>query len=293
MKRPCSIFDNTPRGLPDDVLSQIVDPCLSVLDCVALQRVCKQWRRVFTNEMLNVDEKLYDHVVFDEKKWLQITGVISISTCVVDPELKKDYIKRLKTPCDMFNELDGRPHRFQNGNNRFWETRRVILIPEMINGELVNINRIGKILGFVKANKTGTAFYHICGRDTEEFRTRVSGKLKFLEVTLDVIPYSRGGNPLGSEAKLLKPKGYRAPSPLEAVICNLVLNLGKEKEFYFSSSQEGKLATHTGTNGLYQACPVIVGGASPCGLDVDYGFNCGDYNVGVVAVMEVLLNHGS
>jgi len=283
--------------LTNDVLLGALAPCLSLPDCAVLRRVCSQWGSVFTNEKL--DEILYERSVFDEKKWLQIPGVNSVngvSTYKVDPELKKDYIKRLKSPCDIFNEPDKiKRHRFENPTNnrirRIWETRRVILIPEMINDELVNINRIGQILGFVKANKTGTAFEYICGKETDEYRTKVADRTCFIEVTLDVIPGSRGTMYEKKENELLKPKGYRAPSPLEAVISNLVLNLGKEKGLFFG--REGKFWTYIATDELYGRRRLIVGAASPLGPRVGDYFSDDNCYVGVVAVVEVLLGHGS
>jgi len=278
--------------LPKEVFFGEITPRLSLRDYASMAKVCSQWGLIFTEIC---DEILYDTCVVDEKKWLQILGVNSvnsISPYKVDPELKKGYIKRLKSPCDIFNEKDNlQAHRFENRINKplFCDTRRVILIPEMINDELVNINRINQILGFARANKTGTAFEFIIGEATDEYRTKVADRTYFIEVTLDVIPGSRG-TMQKKENELLKPKGYRAPSPLEAVISNLVLNLGKEKEFFFG--REGQLWTYTATDELYESRRLIVGAASPLGPWV----NCyclSNVNAGVMAAVEVLLGHGS
>jgi len=282
-------------SLKNDVLLGALAPCLSFPDCAVLRRVCSEWASVFTNEIL--DEILFDRSIFDEKKWRQIPGVNSVSPSPykTDPELKKDYIKRLKSPCDIFNEPDKiKRHRFENPTNnrirRIWETRRVILIPEMINDELVNINRINQILGFARANKTGTAFEYIIGKETDEYRTKVAGQTRYLEVTLDVIPGSRCTTHEKKENELLKPKGYRAPSPLEAVISNLVLNLGKEKEFFFG--REGTWWTYTATEELFGRWRLVVGAASPLGPEVGHSPDDNSF-VGVAAAVEVLLGHGS
>jgi len=276
--------------LPDEMLVDIA-PHLCARDCARMAKVCKQWGLIFTEIC---DERLYDTCVFDEKKWLQILGVNSVNngnTYKVDPELKKDYLKRLKSTCDIFNEKDKvQAHSFEERTSiLFCDTRRVILIPEMINDELVNINRIGQILGFTNA-KTGTAFEYIIGKETDEYRTKVAERTYYVEIALDVIPGSRCTTHEKKENDLLKPKGYRAPSPLEAVINNLVLNLGKKKEFFFG--KEGKYWTFTATDELYGKWRLVVGAASPLGPTVN-AFNDDYDDVGVAAAVEVLLGSGS
>jgi len=283
--------NNTPTlFLLDEVLVGIA-PHLCARESASMAKVCKLWGLIFTERC---DEILYDTCVFDEKKWLQILGVNSVnggSIYKVDPELKKDYLKRLKSPCDIFNEKDPiQAHRFEQRKSiLFCDTRRVILIPEMINDELVNINRIGQILGFANA-KTGKAFDYIIGKETDEYRTKVTERTYFVEVTLDVIPRSRATTHEKKENELLKPKGCRAPSPLEAVISNLVLNLGKEKEFFFG--QEGRLWTYSATDELYERWRLVVGAASPLGPEVRYNYD-DNVLVGVAAAVEVLLGRGS
>jgi len=277
-------------ALPNDVLLECIAPHLSVRDYASMAKVCSQWGSIFTPKC---DEILYDRFVFDEKKWLQIRGVKSVSTYKVEPELKKEYIKRLKSPCDFFNEKDPiQPHRFEKRtNNLICDTRRLILIPEMINGEHVNINKIGRISGFVKGSWTAFRFIE---DESDEYRERVAGKTKFLEVTLDVIPGSRNATYEEKEGILLKPKDYSVPSPLEALISMLVLNLGREDEFFFSAGEHYTFTTTSefpSTNKL-ASYRTRVGAVSEWGIHVDnysYDDEFGDELVGVMAVKEVLL----
>jgi len=277
--------------LPDDVLVSIA-PHLCTRDCASMAKVCKQWGLIFTEIC---DERLYDTCVFDEKKWLQFQGVNSVNngnTYEVNPELKKDYLKRLKSPCDIFHEKDPiQAHKFEQRKSiLFCDTRRVILIPEMINGELVNINRIAQIFGFPKANNTETGLYPTPGNEKDEYRTKVAERTHFVEVSLDLIPGSRLTKHERKEI-MLKRKGYRAPSPLEAVISIIVLNLGKENEFFFG--KEGKHQTLTATDALLNERFRLVFGAVSLGVLEEECMNVPNYNVGVMAAAEVLLGHES
>jgi len=281
------------RELDDVLKNNIADPNLSVSDCGSLAKVCTQWNGVFTQEFL--EKKLWDHTVFDEKKWLQVPGVFVVSDDpALTPVQKADLINKLKQKCDFFNEPDNiQAHRFEGStNNRFWQTRLVILFPEMINGEPVDINRMGRLFSFEKADDANAemVFDYICGDENEEYRNRPATRTYFAIVTLDVIPKSRGTQHEEKENNLLQPKGCRAPTPLEAVISNLVMNLGpsQEKKGYFFG-RESKFWTYTATNELFNNWRLVVGGASSSGpkLNSSYYYDAGS-NVGVMAVAEVL-----
>jgi len=251
--------------LPNDVLHEKIAPHLSAWDYASMANVCSQWRTVF-------DEIIYDHCVFDEKKWIQIPGVKSVSSCKVDPEKKAKLLKRLRSPCDIFNEPDPNyPHRFEKRkNNLFLETRKVILFPQEVNGEAVNINRLGQIVGFAKVIIS-------CGMD---FRKQVAERTYFAEVTLDLIPKSRE---ITHQKKidLLDSKDCRVPSPLEACISTLVMNLDQELGPVRFRDQDSR---STATN-VVDELRIAVGPATPRGHFTD------DVNrsVGVLAVKEVQL----
>jgi len=273
-------------SLPNEVLRYKIAPRLSLGDYAIMAKVCSHWGTVFTEIC---DEKLYERYVFDEKKWLQIPGVNSVSAYKVDPERKKGYVKRLKRRCDIFNTYDPiQPHRFEKRTNyriwRIWETHLVILIPEKINEEPVTINLLGQIPGF-QEEYTGTAFVQIDNR-LSKFLTIVSERTYFVEVTMDVIPGSRGTKHEEKVNKLLKPKGYRVPSPLEAAISNLVLNRGKKNEFFFG--QEGKHGTSTATHLISNdGWSLVIGGNTGWGPRIAYFPEVFD-SVGVMGVRNVL-----
>jgi len=284
------IVNNTPAPLLlKDVLLGKITPHLSVTDSVAMKRVCSQWRLVFTENIL--DEKLYDHVVFDETNWRQVLGIDEVTGREVNPIIKAEYIQKLKRKCDVFNEPDKiKAHRFQEtiGHNYFWQTHKVILLPVMINGELVNINKIGKLFSFEKQeNNKGTVFEYIYGAETEKYRNLPLTESIFIEVTLDVVPGSRRVEYAEKEA-MLKPKSCRVPTPLEALISNVVLNIEppqKKEEYYFGRGD--KLWTYTITNmKLNEWSYMVVGGASASGLPPFISVNFDD--VGVMAAAEVL-----
>jgi len=272
-----------------EVLFGAIVPHLSLQDCEAMTRVSLQWRSVF-NEAL--DEKLYDHVVFDEKKWRQVPGVESVSEYKVDPEKKGEYIKKLKLRCDVFNEPDvTQPHRFQKStNNWFWQTHKVILFPEKINGQPVNINSIGKLFSFEKENNTGTVFNYINGREDDEYRNLSLQMTFYLEVSLDIVPGSRKP-PYEVKAGLVKSKNCRVPTPLEALISNVVINIGslqKKEGYYFGTGKVGEIYTFTMTDmKIKKNWRLVVGAASPAGLRIiiDYG---DPSSIGVMAVKQVL-----
>ena len=273
--------------MTDDLIKDVMAPKLSLQDCKSLSKVCKQWNGVFTQQVL--EEKLLDDVTFGKKKWLQVSGVSDVSDDpILNQAQKTTLINKLKEKCDFFNEPDNiQPHRFQKStNNRFWQTRLVILFPEKINREPVDINRMGRIFSFEKEGDAKTVFDIICGNENEEYRNRPATRTYFAIVTLDVIPGSRRTSHEAKE-NLLHPKGYRVPTPLEAVISNLVMNLGpcQKKEGYFFG-KEGKWWTYTATDELFNGYRLVVGAASSSGpgVDPDYG-NAG---VGAAAVEEVL-----
>jgi hypothetical protein len=90
---------------------------------------------------------------------------------------------------------------------------------------------------------------------------------------------------------LLRSKGLRVPTPLEAVIMVGVLNLGpsiKGKDYYFG--KEGKFHTFTATDTVFERQRLMVGAASSDGTEVnnDY-FNGHDEGcIGVAAVADVV-----
>jgi len=287
------IVNNSPAlSITDDVLLGAITPKLSIRECIVMKKVCKEW-----DSLLNMGEIVYDRIVFfGEKKWRQIPGVESVSTYTVDPELKKDYIERLKAQCDIFFERDATcGHSFQSRrccSLGFWETHRAILIPEMINGKPVNIDLIGQIFGFANANGTSTfgRFYQKNEtNETNEYCQRLAGKTKILEVTLDMIPNCKANTYLEKE-EFLNSKGYRVPTPLEAVISILVSNLGKkEKEFFFKGGY--KYPKFTATNELYGKERLIVGEASSAkGVWISDHLNEKNRHLGVMGVQEVLVN---
>jgi len=285
------IVNNTPAPLLlKDVLLGKITPHLSVTDSVAMKRVCSQWRLVFTENIL--DEKLYDHVVFDETNWRQVLGIDEVTGREVNPIIKAEYIQKLKRKCDVFNEPDKiKAHRFQEtiGHNYFWQTHKVILLPVMINGELVNINKIGKLFSFENQEKNnGTVFDYIEGAEAEKYRNLPLTESIFIEVTLDVVPGSRKLKYAEKEA-LVKSKGCRVPTPLEALISNVVLNIepSQKKEGYYFGRGD-KLWTSTITDMKFNewAC-LVVGGASASGLAA-VEHSGGDGHVGVMAAAEVL-----
>jgi len=276
---------------PDEVLWSTA-PHLPMKDCALMRTVCSQWGSLFGKAL---DEKLYNHVVFDEKKWLQVPGISDVSSREVNPKIKADYIKKLKTLCDVFNEHDMiQAHTFKEtiGKNYFWQTHKVILLPLMINGEPVTINKIGKLFSFEKTEKQekGTVFDYIYGAETDKYRNLPLMENIFIEVSLDVIPGSRKGVYAVKEG-LVKSKGCRVPTPVEALISNVVLNIEpsqKKEGYYFGKGKAGELWTYTITDTkISEWAFLVVGGASSSGLCVEYDDDDNDA-VGVMAVAEVL-----
>jgi len=276
---------------PDEVLWSTA-PHLPMKDCALMRIVCSQWGSLFGKAL---DEKLYNHVVFDEKKWLQVPGISDVSSREVNLKIKTDYIKKLKMPCDVFNEPDlVQAHKFQKtiGKNYFWQTHKVILLPLTINGEPVTINKIGELFSFEKTEKQekGTVFDYIYGAETEKYRNLPLMENIFIEVTLDVVPGSRRVVYAVKEG-LVKSKGCRVPTPLEALISNVVLNIEpsqKKEGYYFGKGKAGEWWTYTITDTKINECVLlVVGGASPLGPAVQY---CNDdaVSIGVMAVAEVL-----
>jgi len=266
---------------------------LSMPDCAVIRTVCSQWGSVFGKAL---DEKLYNHVVFDEKKWLQVTGISDVSSREVNPKIKAEYIQKLKRKCDVFNEPDPiQAHTFKEtiGKNYFWQTHKVILLPMRINGEPVTINKIGELFSFEKTEKQekGTVFDYIYGAETEKYRNLPLTENIFIEVSLDVIPGSRRVVYAVKEG-LVKSKGCRVPTPLEALISNVVLNIEpsqKKEGYYFGRGKPGECWAYTVTDTkINERVFLVVGGASPLGPEVKRNRDGDYFAVGVMAVAEVL-----
>ena len=283
MKRACDIFINdqqTFQGTLVDAFS--VNQGLSLQDCSTLARVGKQWDAVFTKKL---DESLWNMCVFDEEKWkTKVPGVTSVSCYKIDPVKKTALIAQLKLKCNFWN------------NNGFWQTRLVILLPKKINEQPVNIKLIGQIFSFVKdqvfdpndrfwAINAGTAFSYLVDAHSSYWDPALE-RTCFLMATLYAIPGSSGKVTHEEKEGLLKPD-YRAPSPLEATISELVMNIGQSQknEGYFFGKGYGKTA-FTATNVLYQGGRMVVGENSSKGIKVWNEYHDEDW-IGMMAVKEV------
>jgi effector-binding domain-containing protein len=285
------------ESLSKDLITSKVMPNLSIQDCGAMAKTCRAWRRAIigtcteaTKQVLSpMDQKLYDTIVFGKKDWEQYGIEVGEEPPIT---WKIRLLTEFKGLCPFFNEPDPiQPHRFQGRkNNRMWETFKVILIPNT-----VDINDIGITFSFEKtekkANDDGTVFSYIAGDQNSDYRTEKAPKSKYLKVALDVIPRSRKTT-YEKKVELLEPKGYRVPTPLEAVIKNVVLNIGPSKDrkgYFFPKGGNGQYWTYTATDTLFNNRRLVVGAASAAGPLVFNFYAGGDFsNVGVAAVAEVL-----
>jgi len=236
--------------LPDTIYKEIV-PKLTLSDCVAMARACKQWSIVFSGIP---GDRIYDRVIFDEKMWKQIPGIESVSTYEVDPDKKEELLKRLQDPCDIFNVPDPiEPHRFQERtDNRFWETRLVILFPKEINGKPVTINLIGELHRFGGAKISEEAFPFNIFNDSEdrEHRKKAAEGTYFAEVCLDAFPGTRDTSHQ-QKMDLLEPTTYRIPSLLEGAIGNLVIKFCQKGNYlpYFAEDRPNNRMWYVSSSG--------------------------------------------
>jgi len=281
-----NVNDTSILMLPHEVIGEGIGPHLPAQDCARMATVCELWGSIFTKVC---DERLWDRVVFDEKKWLQIPGVKSVSTYEVELAKKAELIKRLKSPCDIFNEKDPiQPHRFENPTNKLiCETRMLILFPHKINESYVNVNRIGQIFSYMKEiDNKGTAFDFMFGDDAHSTYRQMPAKRTYLaEVSLDVIPKSRDTQ-YSKKIDLLNCKGYRIPSPFEAVTSILIMNIGKNSDYYFGDRNRD--FTRTSTDGSHMKMGLAVG-MSFDGHGMNVNGDCQpNKDYGAMAVKEVL-----
>lgn len=251
------------QQIAEDVLVNGVTKEFSLPDFVALSRVCKAW---YTMIQPNIDKKLLEVVSFGKDKWLNIPGVWDVSEePVLTEDQKKVIIAKLKGNCEFFNEPDlVQPHRFQNDKiKKTWQTQKLIFFPEKINKEPRTINTQNRLFHFIKEVDNGTAFDFIIGNEKDAFRNQPAPKSYWALVTLDVVPGSRGIIH-DKKVSLLTCKGYRDPTPNEAITSNLIMNLGpsKEKQGYFFG-REGRFRTYTATTELYNSSRLTVGTAAP------------------------------
>lgn len=237
------------QTLIDVVIRDWLMPELSFSDCIAMAHVCREWKSIIDPCL---DDKFFSEFVFGKTQWEQVPGVTDVG---VEPKLTLDQKARLiakfKRVCPFFNKPDSvQPHRFQDEKiKRCWQTFRAILIPEVINGIPVNINLINHVFSFEKKveDPRGRLFKHIIGDKKYDYRTKSSGRSYFLIVSLDVVPGSRNTD-YPTKYSLVSSKGFRIPTPLEAVISTAVLNLKpKVGDDYFFGTNEGRMRDNSWT----------------------------------------------
>lgn len=281
------------QTMVQDALVSGVGKELSLPNFAALALVCMAWQKMIQP---NIEKKALEVVLFGKDKWRSLPGVWAVSEeAALTEDQKKAIIAKLKSPCEFFNVKDSvQPHRFQNDKIkrvwRVWQTQRCLFFTETINGEPRTINGQNRLFHFIKEVYDGTAFEFIIGEEEDAFRNQAAPKSYWAWVTLDVVPNSRG-IPHDKKVTLLTGKGYREPTPNEAVTSNLILNLGpsKEKQDYYFGKNKEEFWTYTTTTELYNIWRLIVGAASPSGLRMTRDYDYGDYNdVGAAGVAEVL-----
>jgi hypothetical protein len=263
------------QTLQKDVIRSNLMSLLSLRDCAAMARVCKQWKNFIQPELGNHH---LSEVIFGKKQWEDIPGIYDVGEePVLSDDQKARLITKLKRCCPYFNQPDNiQPHRFcGKTNNKFWNTFKIILIPEKINGQPVDMDLIGDLFRFEKNKKDPnwvnqqTVFDYINWNVNSDRPM----KNKFLIVSKDVLPGSRGTR-YEKKVELVLAEGFRVPKPLEALIMNVVLNIGPSKEGkgYFFGKKGGQhwtfMVTDTMDDDGFDISFVCVGAACSDGLQV-------------------------
>lgn len=271
-----------------DIWSVICSQGLDLADLNALVRTSRTIHERVKPFLDRVWNQVSNQQIFGKKEWLTLPGVEDVGE---DPQFsKEDLDKELKAICPFFNENDEiHPHRFQTINTikKVWQTQLSILIPKTINGKPVTADLLGKIFSFLRKDGNESFFGFLSGDEGEGFRSFEVTESYWIRFSNDVVPHSRKTKYKQKE-KLLGEKGYRPPSPIEAITAIAVLNIGPSKDkkldWYFSAY--GEMATMSVTTEDYMDDKITVGAATETGIDASApGENYPE--VGVAAVVTI------
>jgi hypothetical protein len=277
------------QTMPMEVMEHGILSNLDIEDWCLLSRVCTIWNGMI-QPLIRADwDRVLKEVKFGKEQWLKIQGVKDVGE---EPELSLEQVGKLKKKlygkCPFFNVIDPiQPHRFQSDKiKKAWQTHMLILLPETINGEPRTLNSIGKIFHFLREGDNNTIYEYIDGAENAEYRNKTAPKSYFALITKDVVPGSRVITYEKKEG-LIEGKGYRGPTPNEAITSIVIMNLGPsqaKKDYFFG--REGKFWTYTTTTEKDGVWRFVFGGVAPSGAHVSRPHGASAL-VGVAGVEEV------
>ena len=205
-------------------------------------------------QILASDEALWKslplpEMAFGKAAWEKYFGDVG-----EEPPLPIDIHKILKSPCPFWPD------------KKVEETHMLVLVPETVNGEPLNLTTLGKL---VKTPKEGhsTHYRYIWDKIINE-HGKATVKSQWVLMTKDVIEGSRKKNYTNQQAiiaEFAKKTGiaYEVPNTLDAAVCLFTEFVRSEKRLF-----NDKPWTYTRCQEKAEGYPVVVGGFSPAGLFV-------------------------
>lgn len=217
----------------------------------------------------NFLESFHPKIAFGQEQWAKYFGDIGNNP----PSLPKDIHEILKSPCPFFS------------GKKVEETHVLVLIPEIINGQPLNLETLGELVKTPK-NSHGSQYKNLCDSITKTIGQQVTTQSHWVLMTKDVIEGSKKKSyseqkKLIAEVNRQKKLNYEIPNALDAAICIFMHQVSSQKHLFNIQP-----CTYTRCQENIEGYQVIVGGFSFSGLDVRTFQNDHDYVVGVAALRK-------
>ncbi len=212
-------------------------------------------------------------IAFGKAKWAQYFGDVG-----VEPSLPPDIHEMLNAPCPFWP------------NKKVHETHLLTLVPSMVNGQRLTLNRLGELIQQPLGEGKAVKYRHYWEEIQKEYGNTASLTSQWILITKDVIPMSREKTSKAQKnlLNLYNNKyrvSYQVPFLIEAAISILMEYVQNGNRLYsnndiFTENVQNNLPPDEGNPYTFTLCqerissqlnyPLVVGGFQPEGLDVNY-----------------------
>lgn len=260
--------------IPQDIILEIFS-YLNRKELTGCLKVSKQWQQLASTQ------KLWDALPkgFDKTQWAEYFGDIGVV-----PSLPKEINDILKSPCPFWP------------GKKVQETHFLILIPEMIDNQLLSLEHLGEhVKSPKKGHKTQFSGGQLLGNIAHGYGQQAPTQAHWVLMTKDVIPQSRKKSYEEQQDLLTvvhEKTGikYEIPHVLEACICIFVYHITSGK-FLFGSKDSSSdsnllLSTYTRCQTQIDGDQIEVGGFSQSGLLIHPFMNNFEY-IGIAAIRHL------
>ncbi len=203
------------------------------------------------------------YAMFGKANWAEHLGDIGI-----EPSLPSDIEAIMNSPCPYWP------------GQKVKDTHILVLIPQTVNGKPLTLRSLGDL---VKAHDQPykTQYRYFWPEALKEYGDTPAGPSRWMLMTKDVIPGSRGKSPI--EQQKLMSKENREPKMLEAAVC-IFMELFRSGTRIFGNT----IITYTRCKETTSDGDLLaVGGFSLDGLHIDDCDAVGASEVGVAALREL------